>query len=243
MTPPLLLNFSSATPKAIELLILNGVRVFSISSALNGQKWIELENVIRKNPEVIFVIATPHISGNSISVDDLDESPNRLAKEGLANVILAGSLKTYSYHEQKHTAGKRLGTAENAFAIDNQPGAERAKQFYMLNPESSSSFGLKIGGSSVAAPHLAQLVILAIANLKKFGSAVTVERVVGRLHAVMDETQAISWGSTRKVSFFTLDTVLINLNEPLRTAEIWPAAIGELSPPRPYKSPVNLCER
>ena len=63
---PFLLNISEKTPAAMRLLIAHGVRVFSFSSG-SKTRLAGLEAVVRDHPAVLFVVATPHISGNSIT--------------------------------------------------------------------------------------------------------------------------------------------------------------------------------
>ena len=50
---PFLLNFSDATPNAIQSLINAGVRIFSFSSVTRDFEWTALEDVIKTSPEVL----------------------------------------------------------------------------------------------------------------------------------------------------------------------------------------------
>lgn len=236
--PPFQLNFSVVTPQAIETLIQAGVRIFSLSSAIPDTSWKEFEQVIRKYPQVFFILSIPHISGNSLAIEAMDEFPIRLVKENLPNLVLAGEIKAYSFHIEKHRSGIFLGSEENPFDIVNQPGGESHPRFYMLHTVSTAALGISTrGGTSIAAPHLAHLISLALADLKSKGQETSVEATLKHLQFIMNETVAVdkvAREAGRKIFYFTLDTVLANLGEPLKTEAVWNFGVAPLSNPKVF---------
>lgn len=218
---PFLLNISNATPDALRALIDHGVRIVSFSvgskSRLSG-----LDDVIREHPEVLFVASTPHISGNSISVEALDERPSVLATRGYPNVILAGCLEYYEDDIDAHRAGRALGTKDTPFHIVNQPVAPTTRQYFMMTGHSTRAFAEGFGGSSAAAVHLASLLSMILAHRSALGRTTTAQDLLAELdrvtHAALAREKS---GDIHEIRFFTLDTILLNARRPLITEAIW----------------------
>lgn len=224
-TKPLLLNLNDDTPRVLERMIREGVRVFSFSSAIRGQESKlskELEKVIKNHPEVLFFVATPHIAGNNIPVGELNETPSRLALQGVPNVILVGCLEHYPDNILADQSGKKLGTAKNPFVIDNQPFTG-AQQLFMMNGRSTQAVGgLPNGGTSAATAHLASLTSMVITSMKSRGLPIKRENIMRELKSLMHKTKAQEKNGTIKdVEYFTIDTILANAKAPLITESIW----------------------
>lgn len=218
---PFLMNESSNLATGMQSVIDAGVRVFSISMGFELINEASIEAVIRKNPEVIFVVSTPHIAGNSITVKELNQTPSRLALR-YKNVILAGSMEFRNYHLEREGERGPVGSRNNDFEITSQE-SERAREYFMLNTETSQEFAPGFGQSSAAAPHLANLLSLVIRKLKASGEPTTRDRIIENLDAIMHEAfGSPAYHKTKRVKFFTLDTVLANLRKPLITNKIWP---------------------
>lgn len=218
---PFLVNISTATPDALRALIQNGVRIVSFSVG-SKSRLAGLDDVVREYPEVLFVVSTPHISGNSISVEELDERPSVLAARGFANVILAGCLEYYSDDIEADRAGRTMGTKDTPFHVVNQPVAPAARQVFMMTGASTRSFAEGFGGSSAAAAHLASLLAMILAHRSALGQPTTAADLLAELDRVTHRTLAREKsGDIHEVRYFTLDTILLNAHRPLVTEAIW----------------------
>lgn len=234
LAPPFLLNISEMLPRALELLIAKeNVRIVSLSSG-SKTRLAGLDDVLRGHPEVLLVTATPHISGNSIGVDELGERPSVLATRGFPNVVLAGCLSFDADGLEADRAGRPLGSAENPFWIDNQPawaawGA--AAQVFMMSCRSGFSFAPGAGATSAAAPHLASLLALVGNRLAARGEAVEAGAMLAGLAELTHRAMAREkTGEVREVAYFTIDTVLLNARRPLVTEAIWGDYAGHPAP-------------
>jgi hypothetical protein len=232
------LNISkTVTPKAVQELIDRGVRVFSLSFGLQSDTWPELRTVMEHNPEVLFFVATPHIAGNSISTWELNEPPSMFARD-LPNVVLAGALKHHRYHAERHGEGLRIGTEANPFAVDSQP-AEGARQYFMLQPSSTSRFTeTPFDNTSAAAPSLAALATMAIRFLREQGIEPTREAILATLDSVMGQTVGHpKEGAPVALPYFTLDTLLLNSSQPLVPEATWGPFLAQAEPPKGFTVP------
>lgn len=219
--PPFLVNISKETPGALRAVIAEGVRIVAFSSGAKTTL-AGLDEVVREHPEVLFVVATPHISGNSISVEALDERPSVLSTRGHRNVLLAGCLRYYEADLEAERAGQTLGTRENPFTVTNQPVASEARQVFMMSCESTRAFAEGFGETSAAAPHLASLLELAHARRAARGLTSTASELLAELARVTHRTWAREKSAeVHEVPFFTLDTVLLNARRPLVTERVW----------------------
>jgi len=232
---PVLLNISTATPDALRALIARGVRIVSFSVG-SKTELAGLDSVIRDHPEVLFVVATPHISGNSISVEDLGERPSVLATPKYPNVILAGCLEYYSGDIDAHTAGHPLGTKETPFHVNNQPVALTARQYFMMTGKSTQAFAPGFGGSSAAAAHLASLLAMILAHESALGRGTTARDLLAELDRITHPAMAREkTGEIHEVRFFTIDTILLNAHRPLVTEEIWWGGVKEHPEPLSFQ--------
>lgn len=220
-TAPFLLNVSTATPAALRRLIDEGLRIVCFSIGARAEEaphlaW--LEKLVRERPEVLFLVGTPHISGNGISVETLDEVPSSLAGRH-ENVLLVGALAFYDYQLDEKVEA-RLGTKENPFHVDNQPST--ARQLYMMNPRSTRVFVEGFGGTSAAAPHLASLLSLVAEARIARGEVVDARSLLKDVEALTHRTMAREKsGLIHEVSYFTLDSILLNAGRPLVHRSIW----------------------
>ncbi|MDY0001039.1 MAG: S8 family serine peptidase [Polyangia bacterium] len=231
---PFLLNISTHTAAALRLLIAGGVRIFSTSSGSRSRLGA-LDAVVRESPDVLFVVAAPHIKGNSISVEELNERPSVLAVRGNPNVILVGCLAYYDHHLKDHRAGKKLGSMENPFSITSQPVSQTARQVFMMSCNASDAFAEGFGGTSAAAPHLASLLALLWEDLSARGKPVTAAALLSGLDGLLHRTRARDkQGRVFEVSYFTLDTILANSKRPLITDRIWWGGLSD------HPSPLSI---
>jgi hypothetical protein len=234
-TPPFLINVAESTPAVVQNLINAGVRIFCFSIGAKGEdakllKWID--GMVQDHPEVLFVVSTPHISGNSISVQELGEIPSVLAAQGRKNVLLVGALRFYDQNIEQHKAGQILGTAANPFFINNQPVDTSVRQVFIMNDLSTREFVEGFSGTSAAAPHLASLLGLVAENLVKQSKPVTADALLAELAQITHHTMAQEKsGVVHEVSYFTLDTLLLNAGEPLLRKKIWGDFINEAPVP------------
>jgi hypothetical protein len=234
-TPPFLLNVSTATPQAVKTLIQAGVRIFCFSIGGRGEDarllaWVE--SAARDNRDVLFVVSTPHISGNSISVEKLAEVPSVLATRGISNILLVGVLRFYEDNLQMHRDGRRLGSADNPFSVDNQPVNTDVPQIFMMNDMSIREFVDGISGTSVAAPQLASLLGLIAEELLRQGKPVTATTLQAELRRITHRTHAREKsGEVHVVSYFTQDTVLLNAGRPLISKAIWGELLNDAPAP------------
>lgn len=236
--PPFLLNASVTTPAAVQALIRAGVRIFCLSIASNEAdsrllQWTK--TVATEHPDVLLVVSTPHISGNSISVEQIAELPSILAIRGQKNVLLVGVLQFYDDTIRAHREGHKAGTAANPFYIDNQPAGANAQQVFMLNDRSTREFVEGFSGTSAAAPHLASLLGLLAEDLVRSGhpTPLSADVLLKSLDAVLHRAEAKQkTGEVHGVSYFTLDTILRNAVRPLITSAIWGDLIKDAPAPR-----------
>lgn len=218
--PPFLLNISTRTPDAVRAVVAHGARVVS-SSAGSTDTLTGLEAVVAEHPDVLFVAATPHISGNSIPVEAIGELPSILAVRGVPNVILAGCVEFYGDGVDAARAGQPLGTEQNPLHVDNQPAGD-ARQVFLLSCRSTRAFAEGLGGTSAAAPHLASLLALIVGARTARGLPTSTDDAWADLDRVTHRGLAREkTGEVREVSFFTLDTVLLAAGRPLVTESIW----------------------
>jgi hypothetical protein len=234
-TPPFLINVSESTPAVVQNLISAGVRIFCFSIGGRGEdakllKWID--SMVQDHPEVLFIVSTPHISGNSIGVQELGEIPSVLATQGRKNVLLVGALRFYDQNIEQHRAGQILGTAANPFFIDNQPVDTHVQQVFIMNDLSTREFVEGFSGTSAAAPHLAGLLGLVAEHLVNQSKPVTADALLAELGRITHRTMAKEKsGVVHEISYFTLDTLLLNAGEPLLKKKIWGEFINESPTP------------
>lgn len=233
-----LLNVSAATPAVLEVLADEGLRIVSMSIGGRDEEarhldWVE--RLARAHPELLFVVSTPHISGNSITVEALGEVPSVLATRGLPNVLLVGVLRD---HDLEDPALPPPGTKERPFHVDNQPVGESARQVYMVNGRSTRVFVEGFGGTSAAAPHLAALLALIATHRQSRGETIDASALLEELDALCLSVWAREKsGHVHEVKSFTLDTVLLNAGRPLVSEAIWGVHAGRAAPPRRIGSP------
>ena len=209
--PPWLLNISVALPAALDRLISGeasgeAVRIIAFSTG-SVSRLAGLDAVLAAHPEVLLVAATPHISGNRISVEALAERPSILALQpaphAFSNVLLAGGLVA------PDAADGEPGTAAHPFIIDNQPTPASAPQVFMLDCRSAAAFAPGVGGTSAAAPHLASLVAILWERRAARGEATTVPALLAALAEVTKAGLAREkTGEVRPVRYFTLAMIL-----------------------------------
>ncbi len=218
---PVLVNISRETPGALRVLIDRGVRIVSFSVG-SKTRLAGIDAVIRDHPEVLFVAATPHIPGNSTGIEVLDERPSVLALRDYPNVILAGSVDYYDGDLDSHRAGRALGTKDTPFHVTSQPAARAARQYFMMTARSTQAFAPGFGGSSAAAAHLAGLLAMIIGHEAERGRGTSPADLLAELDRVTHRAFAREKsGDIHEVSYFTLDTILLNAQRPLVTETIW----------------------
>jgi hypothetical protein len=236
-TPPFLLNVSTTTPNAVQALIKAGVRIFCFSIGGRGEDARLLEWVpatVRDNPDVLFVVSTPHISGNSISVEKLNETPSVLAGKGHKNILLVGALRFYEEDIKAQRAGRKLGSVDNPFFVDSQPANKNVPQVFMMNDKSTREFVEGFSGTSAAAPHLASLLGLIAEDLVRKGSKTPLSSaaLLAELNRVTHHAAATEKShEIHDVSYFTLDTILFNAGRPLISKAIWGEFVKESPAP------------
>lgn len=233
-TPPFLANVSTATPETLRELIGQGVRIVSFSIGSRGSEdFVGIEDLVREHPEVLFLVSTPHISGNSIGVEALGELPSMLAARGHANILLVGAIDFYDENIERHRAGHPIGSPGNPFFINNQPAPTGARQVFMLTPASINTFCEAAGGTSTAAPCLAALLGLVADKLQARGRIVDAATLIAELDRLTHKAMVREkTDEVREASYFTLDTLLLNAGHPLATAATWRELAPEAPAPR-----------
>lgn len=227
--PPFLLNISPRLPAALQAVIDHGVRVVSFSVG-SKHRLDGLDDVVRANPGVLFVVSTPHLPSDEQSVEAFGERPSVLATGGFPNVLLAGCLRYRGTQIDDDRAGKPLGTAANPFLVENQPTATTTPQRFMMSCDSSRMYG-GAGSTSSAAPHLASLLQLILERRSDLGLTTTAADALADLDRVTHRAMAVEEsGEVHEVSYFTLDTVLLNAHQPLLTDSIWCCELAHPDP-------------
>lgn len=164
--PALHLQVSAALPAALEAAYPAGLRVVSFSLGSDAHLgWMDAH--LAAHPEVLFVVATPHISGNSVSIEVVDERPAILAANA-DNLLLVGCLEAPTEERPVDPArplwegdGPR-GDARAPATVDNQPRERPAPIVFVEGCRARAERWGGPGGTSSAAPWVAAHLVRAL---------------------------------------------------------------------------------
>lgn len=151
---------------ALEAAYPAGLRVVSFSLGSDAHLgWMDAH--LAAHPEVLFVVATPHISGNSVSIEVVDERPAILAATA-PNVLLVGCLEAPTEERPVDPArplwegdGPR-GDARAPATVDNQPRERPAPIVFVEGCRARAERWGGPGGTSSAAPWVAAHLVRAL---------------------------------------------------------------------------------
>lgn len=190
-TLPFLVQVNDSLPSALGATIKKGARVFSFSIGIRteGIPWPELENIFLDHPNALVLAATPHITGNEVSVQTLNEYPSRMALDPrFSNVLLIGCLRSEYYDMNLGKQVQITGTKEDPFQIENQRSGD-APIVYLKDCNqvgeliSDETTKRKFGATSAATPVFSRMVYNIIQDLESKGADSSAPEVLNVLRA------------------------------------------------------------